>query len=254
MKAHNYIGSQLSAISFRALLILIFCCTTEIALSQVLTGRVYESSSHIGLGSVRINVLTTTETTYTDKRGEFKIKAKLNDLLLISGFEYQTDTLLVTTTGLQEIYLRPRKHFLKEVKVNANNAGTTRHFNNYDPDFHNQTVRNQMDNKGNYTGGVIFRFWYWKKDERKRKKLEQEQKTNAAYQRISEVFCKDTVLKYLPLKNEEVSGFLLRYTPGTKEFMAPGFNLALYLNKCYKAYKGLSLEEHDKSAPVDSSK
>ena len=109
-----------------------------------------------------------------------------------------------------------------------------------------------MDDKGNYTGGVVFRFWYWKKDEHKKKKLEQEQQADAAYQRIAVVFCRDTVLKYLPLKNEEVSGFILRYTPGTEEFMSSGFNLALYLNKCYKAYKELPLEEREKNAGVDS--
>jgi hypothetical protein len=86
---------------------------------------------------------------------------------------------------------------------------------------------------------VIFRIWYWKKDEKKKAKNEQTLKADAAYQTIHAIFCRDTLLKYLPLKKEEVDGFIARYSPGTGEFMSPGFNMAFYLNKCYKEYKEL---------------
>lgn len=239
MKAHNYaIVSPLA----RVLLILIFCCNTEVALSQFIKGRVYENNTGILLDSVKIEVAATTETTYTDKNGNFKIRAKVNDLLIISGLGYQADTLLVTNARFREVYLSPREHLLKEVKINANNTAPVGGFGMYDPDFHNQTIAKQFDDKGNYKGGVIFRIWYWKKDEKKRAKNEQTLKVDAAYETIHAVFCRDTLLKYLPLKKEEVDGFIARYSPGTEEFMSPGFNMAYYLNKCYKQYKELPLE------------
>jgi len=167
VKVHNYyVGSQLAIISARVLLILIFCCNTQVALSQFLKGRVYETSTGIVLDSVRIKVSATTDVIYTDKNGNFRIRAKVNDLLIISGFGYKTDTLLVVNMRFQEIYLTPQEHLLKEVKVNSNNVAPTSSFGSYDPDFHNQTVAKQFDANGNYIGGVIFRIWYWKKDER----------------------------------------------------------------------------------------
>jgi len=248
MKAHHYyVGSPLAIILVRLLLILIFCCNAEIALSQVLKGRVYEINTGIALDSVSIKVAVSTETTYTDKNGNFKIRAKVNDLLLISGLGYQTDTLLVTNMRFREIYLTHQEHLLKEVKVNADNMAPVSNLGSYDPDFHNQTVAKQFDDKGNYKGGIVFRIWYWKKDEKKRAKNEQTLETDAAYQEIHEVFCRDTLLKYLPLKKEEVDGFIARYSPGTEEYMSPGFNMALYLNKCYKEFKELPVEDRVKS-------
>jgi hypothetical protein len=248
VKAHNYaIGSQLAIILVRVLLILIFCCNTQIELSQYLKGRVYENNTGIALDSVKIKVSATAESIYTDKNGDFKIRAKVNDLLIISGLGYQTDTLLVTNARFQEIYLTHEEHLLKEVKVNANNVAAAGSFRSYDPDFHNQTVAKQFDDQGNYKGGVIFRIWYWKKDEKKKAKNEQTLKADAAYQTIHAIFCRDTLLKYLPLKKEEVDGFIARYSPGIEEFMSPGFNMAFYLNKCYKEYKELPLEDCVKS-------
>ncbi|SDP99140.1 hypothetical protein SAMN05428975_4921 [Mucilaginibacter sp. OK268] len=248
MRAYSYlIDLQLTGILARVLLILIFCGYTEIALSQYLKGRVYENNTHISLGSIRIKVSTATETILTDKNGNFKMQAKINDLLIISGFGYKTDTLLLTDMSFHEIYLMPQEHILKEVKIDANSIGSVGSFNFYDPDFHNQTVAKQFDDKGNYKGGVIFRFWYWKKDERKRKKKEQLLKTDSVSRKIDKVFCRDTVLKYLPLKSGEVSGFILRYSPGIEEFSSPEFNLPRYLSKCYREYKELLLNDRTKS-------
>jgi len=238
---HHYAGSRLLIILGRALLILIFCCNTKIALSQVLKGRVYENNTGIVLDSVKIS--TTTETTYTDKNGNFKIRAKVNYLLIISAFEYKTDTLLVTNMRFQEIYLSPQAHLLKDVKINADNTAPTGGFSRYDPDFHNQTVQKQMDDKGNYIGGLTFRIWDSKKEEKKRAKEDRLLKEDAAYGQVSHIFCRDTIVKYLPLKKDEISGFLLRYSPSVEEYMSPGFNLVLYLNKCYKEYKELPLED-----------
>jgi hypothetical protein len=60
---------------------------------------VYENVTHNVLDSIRIKVFTTLEVTYTDKNGNFKIRAKVNDLLILSDFEYKTDTLLMTSMG-----------------------------------------------------------------------------------------------------------------------------------------------------------
>ncbi len=205
--------------------------------SQILKGHLYEKNTGVVVNSVNIKVSATNETAYTDKKGYFQIRAKVNDLLIISAFGFKTDTLLVTDTRLQEIYLSPREYLLKEVKVNAGNVARSGGFSGYDPDFHGQTITKQFDEKGRYKGGVVFRVWYWKKDEKKRAKREQTIRADAAYQKRAEVFCSDTILKYLPLKKEDVNTFIARYSPGMEEFMSPGFNLALYLNQCYKAYK-----------------
>jgi len=250
IKSLNYAGPRLAKISTMALLILVFCGYSGMALSQTIRGRVVENITTVAINSASVKVAASAAVTYTDVNGEFKITAKVNDMLIISAAGYNTDTLLLTDTRFREIYLTPREHLLNEVKVNADNVAPTASFGSYDPDYHNQTVAKQLDDKGNYKGGVIFRIWYWKKDEKKRAKDEQTQKTDAAYQQIHEVFCRDTLLKYLPLKKEEVAGFISRYSPGTEEYMSPGFSMALYLNKCYKEFEVLPLEERVKGTVI----
>lgn len=135
------------------------------------------------------------------------------------------------------------ERWLKEVKVTANSPASVGGFKIYDPDFHNQTITKQLDDKGNYKGGVVFRFWYNKKDEKRRKKIARlvnDQETTAA---IDKVFCRDTIQKYIPINNDEVKGFIDRYKPGLAVFRANSFNLLLYLNQAYKDFGKLPKEE-----------
>jgi hypothetical protein len=107
-----------------------------------------------------------------------------------------------------------------------------------------------MDDKGNYNGGVVFRFGIGKKTKKEERKMTKYGKQILLIEGYPRFFCRDTILKYLPLKCGEINGFILRYTPGNEEFMLPGFNLALYLNKCYKAYKELPLQDSIKGQPA----
>lgn len=226
---------------FRSILIL--CCCLLVQLSygqQVLKGRVFENKTRVPLAGIKIQNTGTKQLAETDSNGRFKISAAVNNILVLTGYAYKADTLMITDLKELEIFLEPQKNMLNEVKVSTPQV---RNFGFYDPDFHGQTVAKLRDDKGHYKGGIAIRLWWWKKDERKRKKYEQMVMDDNTRLEIAKTFAPDNLAKYLPLKNTELANFSMRYMPPVSVVRAQSFNLLLYLNNCYKEFIKLPTEE-----------
>lgn len=208
-------------------------------------GRVFEYKTHISLADMQVQNQTTKQNTTTNDKGRFSITAKQGDVLIIKGFAYQPDTVLITDVHELEVFLTPHQFLLGEVKVVTD---STKNFNTYyDPAFHGQTVVYQRDANMNYTGGIAIRLSYWKKDEHKRERLAKELQEEKDRDQVAKVFSPKNIGQYVPLKGKDMDDFLILYTPTTKVYFAGGFNLTTYLNDCYKKY--LKLPE-DKRHPV----
>lgn len=232
-------------------LTLLVTCFMLIAISaygqQLIKGRVLEHKTRVGLVSINVQNLTTKQTTLTDSKGWFTIKASLNDLLLFKGFAYQKDTLLVTRYTEFEVFLQPQAHVLNDVKVTGTGMdGPSMAI--YDPYFHGQTTAYQTDDNGNFKGGVNFRFWYWKKDERKKKRLEKMLKDEQLRNQIAQVFSAKNLAAFVPLKRAEMEAFIRLYTPTVNVYEANSFSLPDYLNTCYKKFMQLPIEKRQINA------
>lgn len=221
----------------------IFLCATGLA-QQTLKVRVLENRTRIPLPVIKVQNLSTKQSTFTDTEGRFSINAKLNDLLVLTGFAYENDTLLVINLKVKEILMEPKGELLKQVNVTGNNApvdigipkGGT-------PEYHNQTVVYQRDANGNYKGGVAFRIFSSKGGERKRQADAQKEYTEAVRLDIDKTFSPQNLANYLPLKPEELDGFKMNYIPSVKVYTAASFNLMVYIDSCYKEYKKLPPEK-----------
>jgi hypothetical protein len=200
---------------------------------QLLKGRVLENKTRVSLTGINITNLNTKQTTLSDNKGNFTIKASLNDILLFKGFAYQNDTLVITKLNNFEVFMLPQEHMLKDVKVTSMDGPSMAI---YDPYFHGQTTAYQTDKNGNFKGGVNFRFWYWKKDEHKREKLKKMQRDEQTYVEIAKAFSAKNVTNFVPLKGAELDNFTRMYTPSLKVYTANTFNLTDYLNACYKKF------------------
>lgn len=219
----------------------LLCLSAGSAYSQqLLKGRVLEDKTRVGLTAINIQNLNTKQTTVSDNKGNFVIKASLNDILLFKGFAYQNDTLIVTKLNSFEVFMLPQEHMLKDVKVTSMDGPSMAI---YDPNFHGQTTNYQTDKNGNFKGGVNFRFWYWKKDEHKRDKLKKMLQDEQTYVEIAKAFSPKNVANFVPLKGVELDNFIKVYTPSIKVYKANNFNMADYLNACYKKFMLLPPEK-----------
>ncbi|GAA4336407.1 hypothetical protein GCM10023149_45120 [Mucilaginibacter gynuensis] len=228
-------------------LFVIYFFYAELVQAQTVQGKIYEMGTKNAISSAEISIISKAEHVYTDTNGNFQIKAAINDLLVIAAKGYRSDTILLTNLKFKQIYLLQIERWLAGVKINANKAVSTKTFQYQDPDFHNQTVKKQMDDDGNYKGGLSLRLWYWKKDEKRKKKIEKLINDEETAINIDRVFCKDTVQKYIPVGDEEINSFIKRYKPSLAVFQANSFNLLLYLNSAYKNFKTLSKDERIRS-------
>jgi len=224
----------------------ILCCFlfAQIAYGQqLLKGRVFENKTRIALAGIRIQNTNSKQLTETDSAGRFRINAAVNNILVLTGFNYQADTLMYTGLNEMEIFLEPQKNMLKEVKVTTPQAKS---FNFYNPDFHGQTVTKLLDDKGNYKGGIAIRLW-WNNDKRNQKKREQQEMDKKMQIEIDRTFAPANLARYLPLKNVELANFRAMYIPNAAIVKAKNFNLLLYLNDCYKEF--MKLPPQDRMAP-----
>jgi hypothetical protein len=223
---------------FRWILFFSLFFFTSIAFSQTrLKGQVFENHTRISLADILVENLTNKQSLLTNSKGRFNIPAKAGDMLRFKSFAYQTDTLVIISMREKEVFLEPKKNELSQVNITTTE---TSNFNTYyDPQFHGQTAVYHRDRKGNLDGGLTLRFWYWKKDEHKKAKLKQKLKDFDTMDKIAIIFASKNLSRYVPLTGTDMDNFIALYTPNVKEYTRNNFNLAAYLNACYKKYSAL---------------
>lgn len=233
---------------YKYVIVFLLCLIAKTTLAQRMEGRVYEEKTHNGLPNITVTNLRTQQQTQTLKYGAFIINARVNDMLLFTGIGFKPDTILLTDVHAKEVYMTPIATQLAEVKIQGQSQANQQAFAMpKDRDFHNQTLQYQMDDTGGYKGGVSLRIWSSKKGERDRKKEAAMLHNDAISSDIAKAFDPDNIAKFLPLKDKELEGFVVRYTPNVATFTDPAFNYTAYLNKCYKEFMQLPAEERVKT-------
>lgn len=221
-------------------LFLCLCLLWQVSYGQGLfNGHVFENKTRIPLVDISIQNTRTTQTIHTDVKGKFSIAAAVNDILILKGFAYQADTMFLTSLKETELFLEPAKDTLSEVKIYTSKLINFQYF---DPLFHGQTIVPQRDRNGNLAGGMVIRLW-WKKDGRIRKKREQREFNEKINAEIINVFTPANLAKYLPLQNQDLVNFSLKYKPSVNVYLSANFNLVSYVNNCYKKYMNLPADK-----------
>jgi hypothetical protein len=230
--------------SFLFLLGFLFLVTAGYAQGG-LTGRVYENKSRIPIAGVGIQNLSSHVNTVSDKNGLFSIRAHVGDLVTFSAFSYQTDTLYVKDLGSVEILLDLKQNLLKGVDIGASSnvkIGSLTAAPTLSP-FGGQTVVYQKDASGNYTGGLTANIFDSHSAANKRKKDAQLGKDENTKQEIANVFSPENLKNYVPIEGQELDNFIMLYIPDIDTYTSPEFNLAAYVNSCYKEFRKIPLEK-----------
>ena len=202
-----------------------------------LTGRVLENKTRVPLGGISIQNLKSNVITVSDPNGLFSIKAHVGDLVTFSVFSYQTYTLYVKDLISVEIILDLKGTYLQVVTIHYQQ---TRLCNLTAPPtlspFGGQTLVYQTDKDGNTIGGLkmnIFDSHANAKKKRKEIELGQNEDTN---REIAKIFSPEGLKDYIPLKDQELTNFIILYKPGIETYTDPAFNLTVYIDSCYKEF------------------
>lgn len=215
------------------IILFLLLASFKLSAQHVIKGQILDSITNKTIKSASITNLTRKFSTVSDTAGSFSIRASFGDSIMVHALSYINDTLVVSKDNYI-IALQPSAHLLEEVNIKHLNLPPIE----LPPSpFHGQSMVYKYHYGGEEIGGVVFRVWYWKKDEKKRAKelnLEREYK---AQSEIKEIFSERNLAGYLPLRGDSLKLFIKLYTPTPKEYLAPDFDFLLYVNHSYKKFK-----------------
>lgn len=217
-----------------------------------LTGRVYENKTRIPIAGVSVQNLKSNVFTVTDKNGLFSIRAHVGDLITFSSFAYETDTLYVKDLGSTEILMDLKGTTLKGVTIRDQQTrlGGLRAPPTLSP-FGGQTVVYSKDADGNYKGGLAMNLFDSHSDAKKREKAIQLGKDEELKQKIDREFSPETLKDYVPLKGQEMTNFIIIYTPTTDKYNSPEFNFTTYVDSTYKEFMKIPKERRGSKELTD---
>jgi hypothetical protein len=223
-------------------LVIFICFASMPVFAQgILKGRVFEYKTRITLADIQVQNTTSNQNTITDDKGRFSIAAKVGDVLIFKGFAYLPDTILLTDLHEREVFLTLHSNLLNNVNVTGTETKNLSTY--YDPMFHGQTVVETRDANLNPVGGITIRLHYWKSEEHKREREEKEQENEQVSDQIAKAFTPANIALYVPLKGQDLTDFIILYTPTIKVYSNNEFNLLSYLNNCYQKYLKLQPDE-----------
>lgn len=205
-----------------------FCLHSQ----NIVKGQVLEIKTKKSIGFATITNVTSNISALSDSLGFFLLKAQRGDSVIVHALSFISDTVVIEK-DIYQILLVPRNNILEDVNIVHLNLQP---LSSPISPFHGQSMVYKYHYGGDDIGGVVFRVWYWKKDQKKRnRQLEMEERSQKEIE-IRRIFCEDSVSKYIPLRGEELKTFIRLYMPTSEEYYAANFHLILYINDSYKKF------------------
>lgn len=225
---------------FNILFVVLFFPVSVLMGQQQLVGTVVDSASRLPLKNVTVHNQTLNTKAFSDAEGKFSIAAQPGHSISFSLFAHQTQTMGLNTLEPLKVILSPKVNLLQEVEVRHLKTSPSSW---QSPAFHGQSMVYKKEYDDPSAGGVVFRVWYWKKDEKRRKKRLEAEKMRSVESRVKEIFSPLNIALYVPLRGEDLNNFIWRYTPSPETFSSSNFELLLYLNDSYKEFQKLPANE-----------
>ncbi|GAB3933610.1 hypothetical protein [Mucilaginibacter myungsuensis] len=222
----------------------LFAATATYA-QPILKGNVSELGSSKKLTDVFVKDANNARNiALTDKKGNFEIATQTGHILIFAAPGYISDTLYVTDMLNKQIKLKVQGISLREVNVTGSRVS-------FDPHVEYASV---------YTKSKVYPLspssWFSKEAtnaRRLKKFFDREEKERE----IDMAFSRSRVMTLTPLKDRELSDFLIMYRP-TYEWVQKNAKvenaLTLYINDSYKKFMALPPEKRKLDMRLDEVK
>lgn len=225
-----------SVVSFLLTSSLLFLFTNSV-LAQEIKGTVADQETRELQEYVEIFNISNHQKTFSNKKGQFKIPARPNDILVFMQPGYRTDTLFLVNLKPVKRYLQHNRYDLQTIEI----RGTA-----FDP---------EQEYADAYRAAKAFRFnvnrplsfsplTYFSKKGKSARKFVRRMKKEPNERAIDQRFNNFSVKAICPLDGAELDGFMVMYRPTFKalEKMSPD-GLKLYIMDAYKEFKQLPEEQ-----------
>lgn len=211
-------------------MLFLFCFASVLKAQGQVSGLVQDRSTRKAINYVDVFNLNNKEQTATNAKGEFKIKASLNDVLIFTISGYKTDTLLLTNLNSVRRYLEKATNLLNTVTV-----------------INKQTIKEQyaqVFNKANAVlltpgrGLLFYPSSYFSRAGKQARRFKRMLKRDVKERPIDKWFNAKNIQAILPLKQPELDAFMIMYRPTLKFVKKADTNdLKFYLIDAYDKFK-----------------
>lgn len=212
--------------------LLVFGLLTDARSQTRARGEVSDLATGAKIKFASVRNLNNGEYTVADSSGYFSIPAARGDRLEVHALSYVNDTVEVTNERILYAFLQRMTNVLNEVRILR-----MKPLDLPVSAFHGQSMVYKRDYDEKEIGGVVFRIWYWKKDEKRRQKKEETIRNYEYLTKVRSEFTDENVARYVPLKGEDLNAFVKAYSPSAEDVFRGDFNLVIYINECYKRFK-----------------
>ena len=218
-----------------ALLIIVLITTFTKVQAQV-SGIIFEQASRKPISQAELTNLSNQEKTLSNDKGEFNIKAKINEILVFKRSGYQSDTILLTDLKPLRRYLSADKNMLKTVVISGKKDIRKEYaqaFNKANP-FLLQQGR----------GLLLYPSGYFSREGKQARAFVRLLKREESEKVIDQRFNINTISALLPMKQPELDAFLVLYRPNLKFAKRVSTDdLKAYVLDCYRKFKLLPKEQ-----------
>lgn len=223
-------------------ILILFTASKSFAQSQ-LGGQVFEDKTTMPIIGVGVENLNSHAKAATAKDGTFIITAKVGETLLFTSTFYEPDTVYIADLKFLKIGLRLKNTSLKEVKVQNAEVKLNNTVYHAPGLFNSPTVLYQTDADGRPIGGIKIMIHDSKSGEKKRLHQQQVSVDEQNKEAIVQMFSPDNLKNYVPINGQEMTNFIILYTPDLKIFKDKGFNFLAYVADSYKRFKDIPLAQ-----------
>jgi len=217
-------------------IIILFCCISVLKAQTQVSGLVQDRGTRKAINYVDVFNLNNKAQTATNAKGEFTIKAALNDVLVFNIPGYKTDTLLLINLNEVRRYLDKASNLLSTVTVT-----------------NNQTLKEQYAqtfNKANAVlltpgrGLLFYPSGYFSREGKEARRFKRMLKQDVKENQIDKWFNPKNIKAILPLQQPELDAFMVMYRPTLKFVQnADAEDLRFYLIDAYDKFKLLPAEK-----------
>jgi CarboxypepD_reg-like domain len=199
-------------------------------------GQVLDQVTKKGLEKAEVLNTTNQSSTLTDINGNFKINAKVGDVMVYRLLGFDTDTALLINLKEVKRFLRPQSNTLNTVSISGQVDPKTQYADVY--------------NKANpvlLTPGRGLRFYpssFLGKEGKHARRLKKLIETDQVEKEIDKRFNAVTVTALLPINQPELDAFLVLYRPDIKFAVnADADDFRFYLLEAYEKFKALPADQ-----------
>lgn len=217
-------------------ILFLFCFVSVSNAQGQVSGLVQDRITRKAINYVDVFNLNNKAQTTTNAKGEFKIKAALNDVLVFNIPGYKTDSLLLINLTEVRRYLEKSTNLLNTVTV-----------------VNNQTIKEQYAetyNKANAVlltpgrGLLFYPSSYFSREGKQARKFKRMLKRDVKENQIDKWFNPTNIKAILPLQQPELDAFMVMYRPTLKFVQkADAEDLRFYLIDAYDKFKLLPPEK-----------